>query len=66
MAGTSMNRDERIKAYKQIQVLLAERGPLIIPYFFPITGAVRKAFTFEDGFQPFTGRTDFRRAAQAK
>jgi peptide/nickel transport system substrate-binding protein len=62
LAGSSLDRATRIKAYKDIQTLLADHGPLVIPYFFPIVGAARKTFNFEDGFQPFAGRTDFRRA----
>lgn len=66
IAGTSLNKDERVKAYKEIQRILADHGPLIIPYFFPIVGAARKAFVFEKGFQPFTGRTDFRSVSVKK
>lgn len=62
-AGTSINPEERVAAYKAIQAKLAADGPVVIPYFFPVTGAARKAFEFEGGFapQPFPGRTDFRR-----
>ncbi len=66
IAGTSIVKEERVKAYKEVQRILAERGPLVIPYFFPITGAARKAFVFEKGFQPFTGRTDFRSVSVKK
>jgi peptide/nickel transport system substrate-binding protein len=59
-AGTSIDRAARIKAYKDIQRVLAERGPLVIPYFFPVVGAASKRFVFSKGFQPFAGRTDFR------
>lgn len=62
-AGSSLNREERIAAYKAIQKKMAEDGPVIIAYFFPLVGAARKAFSFEDGFNPFAGLTDFRRAA---
>lgn len=62
VAGSSLDRAERIQAYRDIQDLLAERGPLVIPYFFPSIGAVRRAFSMEeDGIQLFPGRTDFRR-----
>jgi peptide/nickel transport system substrate-binding protein len=64
-AGTSTDQDERIAAYKAIQRILAENGPLIIPYFFPIVGAASTRFTFTNGFQPFTGRTDFRSVIEA-
>jgi ABC-type transport system substrate-binding protein len=66
-AGTSVDRAERIAAYKAIQRKLAEDGPLIIPYFFPTVGAARKEWQFEGGFavQAFPGRTNFSRARQA-
>jgi len=58
-ATTSMTPDEseRVDAYSQIQQLLAERGPVIIPYYFPQFGAISDQFT---GFQleAFAGRTD--------
>jgi peptide/nickel transport system substrate-binding protein len=60
IAGTSLKMEERVAAYKEIQRILADHGPLVIPYFFPIVGAASKKFVFEKGFQPFTGRTDFR------
>jgi peptide/nickel transport system substrate-binding protein len=66
-AGTSVDRAERIAAYKAIQRKLAADGPLIIPYFFPTVGAARKEWQFEGGFavQAFPGRTNFSRARQA-
>lgn len=56
-AGTSLDEAERVEAYAQIQALLAERGPVIIPYYFPVFGAISDQFT---GFQleAFPGRTD--------
>lgn len=60
LAGTSLDKAVRVAAYKEIQKILAEGGPLIIPYFFPVVGAASKKFVFEKGFQPYTGRTDFR------
>lgn len=55
--GASLDENERIEAYSQIQQLLAERGPVIIPYYFPQFGAISDQFT---GFQleAFAGRTD--------
>ena len=57
IAGSTLNEIERIAAYKAIQTLLIERGPLIIPYFFAQLGAIRSTFT---GFvlKAFAGRTD--------
>jgi peptide/nickel transport system substrate-binding protein len=56
-AGTTLDENERVAAYKEIQRLLIERGPLIIPYFFAQLGAIRDGF---DGFalKAFAGRTD--------
>ena len=56
-AGTTLDENERIDAYSQIQQLLAERGPVIIAYYFPQFGALSDQFT---GFQleAFAGRTD--------
>jgi len=57
LAGSTLDEAERIEAYAQIQELLQERGPVIIPYYFPQFGAISDAFT---GFQleAFAGRTD--------
>jgi peptide/nickel transport system substrate-binding protein len=56
-AGSSLDEAERVEAYAQIQQLLAERGPVIIPYYFPQFAAISDAFA---GFQveAFAGRTD--------
>jgi peptide/nickel transport system substrate-binding protein len=57
LAGTTLNEEERIEAYKEIQRILIERGPIIIPYFFAQLGAIRNTFTnFE--LKAFAGRTD--------
>jgi peptide/nickel transport system substrate-binding protein len=56
-AGTTLDENARVQAYSQIQQLLAERGPVIIPYYFPQFAAISDRFT---GFQleAFAGRTD--------
>lgn len=58
-AGTSLDESERIQAYQEIQAILIDRGPVIIPYFFAQFAAIRDDF---QGFQlkAFAGRTDFR------
>lgn len=58
-AGTTQDDATRIKDYQQIQKILIERGPVMIPYFFPQLAAIRSTFK---GFQlqAFAGRTDFR------
>jgi peptide/nickel transport system substrate-binding protein len=57
LAGSTLDEEERIQAYSDIQQLLVDRGPVIIPYYFPQFGAISDAFT---GFQleAFAGRTD--------
>lgn len=56
-AGTTLDDAERVAAYQEIQRILIERGPTIIPYFFAALGASRDSFS---GFElrPFPGRTD--------
>ena len=58
-AGTSLDEAERVRAYQDIQKLLIERGPVIIPYYFAQFAAVSDRF---DNFElkAFAGRTDFR------
>jgi peptide/nickel transport system substrate-binding protein len=65
MAGTTLNEDERVEAYRQIQQLLINRGPVIIPYYFAQFGAISDQF---EGFElkAFAGRTDFREVALAQ
>ncbi|MCB9134306.1 MAG: ABC transporter substrate-binding protein [Anaerolineales bacterium] len=58
-AGTTLNEQERVDAYKAIQQLLLDHGPVIIPYYFAQFGAISDQF---EGFElkAFAGRTDFR------
>lgn len=64
-AGTSLDEAERVEAYRSIQELLAERGPVIIPYYFAQFGAISDQF---DGFllKAFAGRTDLRNVSQVE
>jgi peptide/nickel transport system substrate-binding protein len=59
IAGTTPDEEQRIQAYADIQQLLAERGPVIIPYYFAQFAAINEAF---EGFElkAFAGRTDMR------
>ncbi|RMH00630.1 MAG: ABC transporter substrate-binding protein [Chloroflexi bacterium] len=59
IAGTTLDEQERIEAYHEIQRILIERGPIIVPYFFAQFGAISNQF---DGLElkAFAGRTDFR------
>lgn len=61
-AGTTLDEAARIQAYHDIQALLIDRGPVIIPYYFAQFGAISDQFT---GFElkAFAGRTDFRTVA---
>lgn len=59
VAGTTLDKEERIQAYREIQRILIDRGPIIIPFFFPQFGAMSERV---NGFQmkAFVGRSDFR------
>lgn len=58
-AGTTTDNQAQIEAYQEIQRILIERGPIIVPFFFPQLGAHAEAV---EGFQmkAFPGRSDFR------
>jgi peptide/nickel transport system substrate-binding protein len=57
LAGTTLNEDERVDAYNQIQSLLVDRGPTMIPYFFSQLGAINDKFA-DFQMKPFPGRSD--------
>ena len=57
IAGTTLDEAERISAYQEMQRILIERGPIIIPYFFAQLGAIRNTFTGLE-MKDFPGRTD--------
>ena len=59
IAGSSLDEQQRIDAYHEIQRILIERGPLVVPYFFAEYGVINDRF---EGFElkAFSGRTDFR------
>jgi len=59
IAGSSLDEQERINAYHEVQRILIERGPMIVPYFFAEYAAISDSFS---GFElkAFSGRTDFR------
>ena len=64
-AGTTMDEQERVDAYKQIQKILIESGPVIIPYFYTQLGAISSNF---QGFElkSFSGRSDLRGVSAAQ
>jgi peptide/nickel transport system substrate-binding protein len=57
IAGSTLDESERIEAYREIQEILIERGPVIIPYFFSQFAAIRDGF---EGFElkAFPGRSN--------
>jgi peptide/nickel transport system substrate-binding protein len=58
-AGSSFDLEERKHAYAEIQSVLVERGPLIIPFFFAQNAVVQSEVEGLE-LKPFPGRTDFR------
>jgi peptide/nickel transport system substrate-binding protein len=58
-AGTSLDEDARAQAYRDIQRILIERAPVIIPYFFAQFAAIHSDVQ-DFQLKAFAGRTDFR------
>ena len=61
IAGSSLDQDERVAAYHEIQRILIERGPVIIPYFFAQFGVWAENVEGVE-LHPFAGRTNLHRA----
>jgi len=59
IAGTTLDEAERIQAYSDIQALLVDHGPVIIPYYFAQFAAISDQFEGLN-LKAFAGRTDFR------
>jgi peptide/nickel transport system substrate-binding protein len=59
LAGTTLDEQKRVQAYHEIQTILVEKGPLIVPYFWARFAAISNQF---EGFQlkAFPGRSDLR------
>lgn len=64
-AGTTADEAERTAAYREVQRILIERGPLIIPYFFAQLGAISDQFEGLE-LKAFAGRTDLAAIRPAK
>ena len=64
-AGATLDDNARAQAYKDIQRILIDRGPVIIPYFFAQFGAIKKTFS-NFNLQAFAGRTDLAAVRAAK
>ncbi|NDJ54753.1 MAG: ABC transporter substrate-binding protein [Chloroflexi bacterium] len=62
IAGSSVNPDERVAAYREIQRILIERGPVIIPYFFAQFGVFSDRVSGVN-VHPFAGRTNLNTAS---
>lgn len=58
-AGVTADPDARAEIYHQIAEIFAERGPIIVPWFAPIFGAVRENVQGLE-MAPFPGLTDLR------
>jgi peptide/nickel transport system substrate-binding protein len=63
IAGLSLDEGERKAAYKEIQRIFVERGPVIIPYFFAQFGVMAKSVGGIE-VHPFAGRTNFNAATK--
>lgn len=60
-AGSTLDEAERTDAYREIQRILIEEGPVIIPYFFASLGVFSPAVQNVE-LHPFPGRTNFNAA----
>lgn len=60
-AGSSLDEAERQQAYAEIQRIMIERGPIIIPYFFAQFGVMADNVNGV-AVHPFAGRTNFNAA----
>lgn len=58
-ARTTTDEEARRGIYRQISEIFAERGPIIVPYFAPMTGATSTGVSGID-MDPFPGLTDYR------
>ncbi len=61
VAGSSLDVQERVSAYHEVQRILIERGPVIIPYFFAQFGVMATGVSGVT-VHPFAGRTNFLKA----
>ncbi|HLV43484.1 MAG TPA: ABC transporter substrate-binding protein [Aggregatilineales bacterium] len=60
--ATTLDEAERTEAYREIQRILVEDGPVIIPYFFASLGVFSNAVENVE-LHPFPGRTNFHEAS---
>lgn len=64
-AGTTLDEEERVEAYHEIQRILAAEGPVIIPYFFPQFAASSDKVQGFD-LKAFGGRSEMRNITLAE
>lgn len=65
LAGSTLDEQKRVEAYNEIQRILAEEGPVIIPYFFPqFAASSDKVENF--GLKAFGGRSEMRNITLAE
>jgi peptide/nickel transport system substrate-binding protein len=64
-AGETLDEAERVKAYQEIQRILIERGPIIVPYFSATNAAINNQFK-DFQLKAFPGRTDLREVSFSK
>ena len=60
-ARTSLDQDTRTAAYKEIQQILLDDGPVVVPYFFAQFMVLASRVSGLE-LQPFAGRTNFNSA----
>jgi peptide/nickel transport system substrate-binding protein len=63
-AATTLDDGRRVAIYREIQQLLVDRGPILVPYFFAQFGALNDQFTGLE-LKAFAGRTDLREVGLA-
>ncbi len=62
IARSSLDQDERAAAYKEIQQIFLEDGPIVVPYFFAQFMVLASHISGVE-LQPFAGRTNLNQAA---
>jgi len=60
-ARSSLDQEERTAAYKEIQQILLDEGPVVVPYFFAQFMVLAGGISGVD-LHPFAGRTNFNSA----
>ena len=61
IARSSLDQDARAAAYKEIQQIFLEDGPIVVPYFFAQFMVLASHISGVE-LQPFAGRTNFNQA----